>query len=199
VTQEFITRPIEYRDIGQAVELYNASVVANPEGFRIDPKESIKAFILRLMDMRGHGCGEFLVGTAGREVVSLGGLDPTGMRMSNTDGQLPEIARVHVHAAHQGHGYGRKTVEALIGVAEDYGFDDVQLHVTKTQKRAIALYRRMGFVPFYDQVFPLNDGTGREYPTLFFCRPVRFEQAEFHALRPPPQIRRAYAPALIAA
>lgn len=43
-------------------------------------------------------------------------------------------------------GYGKRLLKAAIAYAKDYGYEKMYLDSLSTSKKAIALYRRAGFV-----------------------------------------------------
>jgi putative acetyltransferase len=69
----------------------------------------------------------------------------------------------------RGRGYGRRLLEELIALARARGFRRLTLDTASVLHEAIALYRRMGFVPFQ----PAN-------------MPQRCDQAYVLHLAPPP-------------
>jgi GNAT superfamily N-acetyltransferase len=164
--KDFIIKPIERHDLEKADALFEASLKANPEGFRSKPSESNVDFMVRLMGYRATGTGDFLVGMLDEDIVAVAGLDPEGMKTTNPDGSFPELARVHVAAAYQKRGYGTATIQAVIGMAGNMRYEQMQLHVTKSQKSAIRLYEAMGWAAFHEEVFTGTDG--KFYPTLFY-------------------------------
>jgi ribosomal protein S18 acetylase RimI-like enzyme len=166
MSKDFIIRPIEKNDLEKADALFEASLMANPEGFRAKPSESNLDFMARLMGCRAKGTGDFLVGMLDRDIVAVGGLDPEGMRRTNPDGSFPELARVHVASAYQKRGYGTAIIQAVTHMAGNMGYERMQLHVTKSQKTAIRLYETMGWVKFHEEVFTGTDG--KFYPTLCY-------------------------------
>ena len=158
-------RSIEQDEIDEAVRLIDRSVSENPDGFLASPKESHKDYIFRLMEQRTKGRGDFLIGTFDEKIVAVGGLDAEGMKRLNPDGLIPECGKIHVAPEYQGYGFGYAMARELIEKSRDFGFETVQLHVTKTQEKAISLYRKLGFQSFHDATFTVD---GQVFPTLFF-------------------------------
>lgn len=130
-------------------ELYCHSIRCNPLGF--------------IQDLAFHGCliedipmwrkagGDVLVATGGEKVVGLGGLAPRNAHSA-------EMCKLHVDPEWQGQGIGRLIAIELVERARKARFSEVILHVTATQKAAIALYCSLGFreverVPFTTTVF----------------------------------------------
>jgi len=116
--------------------LYRDSIQRNPRGF--------------IQDLTFHGCliedirtwrragGDFLIASSGDKLVGLGGLAPQNPR-------LAELCKLHVDSEWQGRGIGRLIAMELVERARRVGFSEVELHVTATQKAAIALYWSLGF------------------------------------------------------
>ena len=61
------------------------------------------------------------------------------------DAETPELA-IAVAPEHRGRGLGGKMLVELFGLARRSGFGAISLGVSKENRRAIALYRRHGFV-----------------------------------------------------
>lgn len=57
-----------------------------------------------------------------------------------------EVKRLEVHPDYQGHGLGRKLMEATIAYARENLMPALHLNVSKTQSKPIALYKALGFV-----------------------------------------------------
>jgi GNAT superfamily N-acetyltransferase len=71
-------------------------------------------------------------------VVGLGEVVPV-------DGATCEFKRVHVVAEHQGFGIGKLLARTLLDEAHDLGYVRVVLDVLPSRRRALALWRSVGF------------------------------------------------------
>jgi len=136
MTAGIAIRPAGPNDFEPLGELYRHSIQRNPRGF--------------IQDLTFHGCliediltwrrtgGDFLVASSGDKLVGLGGLAPQNPR-------LAELCKLHVDSEWQGRGIGRRIAIELVECARRVDFSEVELHVTATQKAAIALYWSLGF------------------------------------------------------
>jgi GNAT superfamily N-acetyltransferase len=124
------------RDFEPLCELYRHSVTCNPLGFIQDL--AFHGSLIEKLPMWRKTGGDLLVAAGGRKVVGLGGLAPQ-------TAQSAELCKLHVDPEWQGQGIGRRIAVELVERAYRAGFSEVVLHVTATQKVAIALYRRLGF------------------------------------------------------
>jgi ribosomal protein S18 acetylase RimI-like enzyme len=136
MTRDIAIRPAAPKDFDLVRDLYHRSLKSNPKGF--------------VQDLAFHGCliqkmqhwreagGEMLVAVAGGGLAGFGGLAPH-------EGGRAELCKLHVDSKWQGRGIGRLLAAGLIYHACEAGFSEIELHVTATQKAAIALYRRLGF------------------------------------------------------
>ena len=118
--------------------LYAYSLRHNPAGFIQNPafRGDIFERTQKYREENGEILGLFLPdGT----LIGFGGLQ------KKKDG-LCELCNLHLHPDFQGQGLGRHMCEHLINLARTLGYHIVELHVTATQKRALDLYRRLGFV-----------------------------------------------------
>lgn len=61
------------------------------------------------------------------------------------DGTQREIARIVISTAHQGHGYAKKMVKALIDELAANGCKSVHLLVAKSNPAAVNTYKSLGF------------------------------------------------------
>ena len=82
--------------------------------------------------------GEFLVGTVGNEIVTMGALKKIS---ENT----AEIKRMRVKPAFQGRGFGREMLMKLESVASQRGLYRILLDTSTLQSAAISLYRKHGY------------------------------------------------------
>jgi ribosomal protein S18 acetylase RimI-like enzyme len=82
--------------------------------------------------------GEFLVGTAGEEVVAMGAVKKTGEDRA-------EIKYMRVDPEFQGRGFGRIMLFALERRAAELGYGTLHLDTAVRQKAARRLYERAGY------------------------------------------------------
>ncbi len=80
-----------------------------------------------------------------------------------------EIQRIYVAREWHGRGVAQMLMAEALRLAESGGADAVWLGVWERNPRAIAFYRRLGFVENGDHVFPLGDDPQRD---LVMVRPV---------------------------
>jgi ribosomal protein S18 acetylase RimI-like enzyme len=130
-------RSADAADFQPLMALYRRSILDNPRGF--------------IQDLTFHGSliehipgwrkqrGDVIVAYLENVLVGLGALAPL-------DAARAELCKLHVDADYQGAGVGRAICETLIATARRSGFFALELHVTLTQERAIALYQSLGFV-----------------------------------------------------
>lgn len=105
---------------------------------------------LRRIENLGPNVHEF-VGEVDGRVVATAGLVAFHGRMSHAG----EIAHIMVHDEFQGHGFGRRLLEALLDVADNHlGLVRVELVVYADNTAAVRLYERLGFV---------HEGVKRKY------------------------------------
>ena len=131
--------PISIVDMEAMERLYKASVAANPEGFiqDLDYHGSIIAFAGRVTDV--GGC--FAVAHCKEGIVGMVALNP--------DAAMPEQAmmcKLHVSKGCQGCGLGQKLCDFALAEGKRLGFKRVVLDVVTSQKPAIGLYKKNGFV-----------------------------------------------------
>lgn len=84
--------------------------------------------------------GALLLAYQGDTAVGCGGLRPLG-------DTLGEIKRVYVQPASRGGGLGAGITRALLAAARASGYDRVVLDTLPGMSAAIAVYRKLGFVP----------------------------------------------------
>lgn len=64
-----------------------------------------------------------------------------------------EVEQIYVHATHHGRGHGSRLIEHAIDTARAEGYPFIWLGVWENNRRAIAVYERLGFVPIGDHTF----------------------------------------------
>ncbi len=126
-------------DLAAMEVLYTQSVRANPAGFiqNLSYHGDIKTFARRVQ----NDGGRFAVGKVGDAVIAMGAL-----RIYPDRPKRAELCKLHVAAAHQGKGYGRMMSRYFLEQAEFIGLEEIVLHVTTSQKAAIGLYDKLGFL-----------------------------------------------------
>jgi len=81
-----------------------------------------------------------------------------------------EIQRIYVAGSWHGRGVAQALMAEALRLAEDGGADAVWLGVWERNPRAIAFYRKLGFVENGDHVFQMGDDPQRD---IVMVRPVR--------------------------
>ena len=80
-----------------------------------------------------------------------------------------ELQRLYVASAWQGKGLAPELMRRCLALAEAEGADQVWLGVWEHNPRAIAFYRKLGFLQVGDHVFPLGTDPQRD---LIMVRPA---------------------------
>ncbi len=80
-----------------------------------------------------------------------------------TGKQPIEIARIYVVRERIGQGVGAILMQACLAEAENRGCDTIWLDVWERNSRALAFYRKWGFVQVGTQVFQLGDDPQHDY------------------------------------
>ncbi|HEX9012179.1 MAG TPA: GNAT family N-acetyltransferase, partial [Anaerolineaceae bacterium] len=84
--------------------------------------------------------GVFLVLREGDQIIGTGAL-------RRYDGHTGEIKRVWLLPDYHGQGLGYRLMQALLGVARDYGYTKVRLQTSPSfQPRAFLFYQQLGFI-----------------------------------------------------
>lgn len=148
-------RPVAAQDADDMRALYVLSLRANAPGFVQDLSYhgDIFARATQYQSNRGEMLGIFADGG----LKGFGGL-------VRVDDSRVELGKLHLHPELQGLGIGRRMAEALIARARALGYDVITLHVTVTQKAAIGLYRKLGFVETERRVCTVLDA---DFDTVF--------------------------------
>ena len=165
MSEAIVTRSALEEDFVPLCALYHQSLQRNPAGF--------------IQDLAFHGCliaktrqwreagGDMLVALGGETVIGLGALAPHG-------GGKVELCKLHVDRAMQGRGIGRLLCDRLIARARELDFDEIELHVTRTQVAAVGLYRRFGFERLKEERFTTTVfGQPASFDTIFMRLPLR--------------------------
>lgn len=165
MSEGIVIRSALEEDFGPLCTLYHQSVRSNQAGF--------------IQDLAFHGCltdktrqwreagGDMLVALDGATLIGLGALAPHG-------GGTVELCKLHVSEAMQGRGIGRLLCGRLIDRARELDFDEIELHVTRTQVAAVGLYRRFGFERLKEERFTTTVfGQPAFFDTVFMRLPLR--------------------------
>lgn len=73
-----------------------------------------------------------------------------------------EVEQIYVLAAHHGRGHGRRLLDHALDTARAEGFPFIWLGVWEHNRRAMAVYEHLGFVPFGDHTFLFGDEEQRD-------------------------------------
>lgn len=137
-----IIRPVRYEDAGA---LRKACW----------PGRSLRAIQLRVqrvVDQTAHGLGWGRVAEVDGEVVGYG-------QLTHWKGRgAAEISNLAVAVAWRGHGIGTEIIQTLLAIARANQIQRVEIGAAKSNPRALALYRRLGFVVDRQVVLDLGDG-----------------------------------------
>ncbi|MEP7205566.1 MAG: GNAT family N-acetyltransferase [Casimicrobiaceae bacterium] len=78
--------------------------------------------------------------------------------MASDERSAVKLDKLYVDVAHQRAGVGRALIERVVGYARDLGANVVVLNVNKHNTRALAAYRRNGFVVRESAVVDIGGG-----------------------------------------
>lgn len=150
---------IQDTDLSEIQKLYCKSIMQNPDGFiqRLDLLPNIKDFILTTKKQGGS----FFCLKLNQEIIGMCGV-------IKKDDFAVELCKFHIKDIYQGRGFGKKMLLFVQNYAKEKGNQKILLHVSKTQDRAIKLYKSSG----YQLLFEKNCKVKLEekiytYPTLF--------------------------------
>lgn len=102
-----------------------------------------QAFRDRIDRLSRSDCGTFIVITEDGSVVGHALLDPLKLHVTSHVVDLT----IAVHEGHQGHGHGQRLLAHLLDWAKrNPRIERVELRVRSANGRAIALYKKLGFV-----------------------------------------------------
>ena len=121
-------------------EYYRELAARFETGF--DPTKSISANAAELTPP----AGAFVIARLGGQPIGCGALKAK-------DRNVGEIKRMWVSADARGLGVGRRILEALEGIAREFGLRTLRLETNRTLKEAQGLYRKCGYL----EVVPFND------------------------------------------
>ena len=135
------------KDLDKIEEIYLTSVKNNKEGFIQDTSYhgSIKDFV----EVVQNESGAFLCIFCNKKLVGIGALKQINKKET-------EMCKLHVNGDYKGKGLGFKLSEALISKAKEKGYKKVILNVTKSQKEAIGLYKKLGFKKTRDKFYEIK-------------------------------------------
>lgn len=133
--EPLLIRPFEAGDVLTLVEMY-ATLDAESRTMGLPPtrRPAIEDWLDRLTEN-----GWNLVAFDDGRAVGHVGVAPAGA-------EDPEFV-VFVHQDYQGRGLGTELVKQTVAYAADGGYDALTLSVSKGNRRAIDLYRHVGFEP----------------------------------------------------
>lgn len=149
-------RPLVSSDADRLRALYALSLSRNAEGFITNPTFHGDIFGRAQRYVSEYGAFLGLFDEAG-VMIGFGGL-------KQKDAGRAELCNLHLDAARQGQGLGKKLTLALLEEARELNYDIVELHVTVTQDKAIGLYKHLGFTETGRKVY---DVEGKSFDTLF--------------------------------
>ena len=163
-------RSADAEDFHALTALYQRSVAYNPQGF-IQDLSFHGSLVERIPSWRAQG-GDVVVAYRGGALVGLAALAPHDVARA-------ELCKLHVDPDRQGQGIGRALCDTLIAGAHRSGFLAIELHVTVTQTRAMALYESLGFVPHRRTLFEtVVFGEPVAFDTLHMCLPLSDSAAQ---------------------
>lgn len=150
---------ITNKDLLEVEQLYCKSIVQNPDGFiqRLDLLPNIKDFILTTKKQGGN----FFSLRLEEEIIGMCGL------IKKND-LVVELCKFHIKDIYQGRGFGGKMLDFVQEYAKIKGYKKLILHVSKSQERAIALYKKHLFKITSEEICEvILQETIYTYPTLF--------------------------------
>lgn len=137
-----VIRPFEPGDMTALVEMYAAiDDESRTMGLPPTDRAGIEAWLSRLTES-----GWNLIAFDGDRAVGHVGVAPAGAR-------APEFV-IFVHQAYQGRGLGTELVKQTVAYAADDGYETLTLSVSKGNRRAIQVYRNVGFESAEDPLAP---------------------------------------------
>ncbi|HEX5122574.1 MAG TPA: GNAT family N-acetyltransferase [Rhodanobacteraceae bacterium] len=146
----FTIAAAEERDIGEIADLFRAYEA------HIGVDLSYQGFASELATLPGKYApphGQLLIARnangAAIGCVALRPVDAPG---------CCEMKRLFVSTQGRGFGLGRALTEAIIAQASKLGYAELRLDTLPTMHEAIALYRKLGFVPI-EPYYPAREGT----------------------------------------
>ena len=92
----------------------------------------------------------YYLGYAGAELIGYTGVHP--------EEELLFLSKLYLKKQHRGHGYGRKMIEFVAGLARELGKSGVYLTVNRYNENTIAVYHATGFETVRTQVADIGNG-----------------------------------------
>jgi ribosomal protein S18 acetylase RimI-like enzyme len=154
-------RPLAHEDADSLRELYFRSLRLNVEGFVQNP--AFHGDIWQRAETYRENGGDMLGMFDGGKLICIGGLK----RKTET---TADVCNLHLDAAYQGRGLGRRFVMQLLARARTLGIETAELHVTASQKAAIGLYTSLGFKVTARRTYEIE---GNSYDTIFMALPLQ--------------------------
>lgn len=140
--EPLLIRPFEPGDVPALVEMYEAiDDESRTMGLPPTDRDGIDAWLTRLTES-----GWNLVAFDGDRAVGHVGVAPA-------EADDPEFV-IFVHQSYQGRGLGTELVKQTVAYAADGGYDALSLSVSKGNRRAIQVYRNVGFESEEDPLAP---------------------------------------------
>jgi RimJ/RimL family protein N-acetyltransferase len=133
--EPLLVRPFEAGDVSALVAMYEAlDAESGTMGLPPTGPEAVESWLARLTET-----GWNLVALDAGRAVGHVGVAPAGA-------DDPEFV-IFVHQDYQGRGLGTELVRQTVAYAADEGYDALSLSVSKGNRRAIHVYRTVGFQP----------------------------------------------------
>ncbi|WP_104697028.1 MULTISPECIES: GNAT family N-acetyltransferase [unclassified Helicobacter] len=161
---EITIAEIQENDLFEIEKLYFDSIRQNASGFiqRLDLMPDIKDVVFW---KKKQGDAFFYL-KKHQEIVGMCGL------VKKDDGVV-ELSKFHIKKEYQNQGLGKKMLLFVQKYASNNFFNKIVLHVSKTQKAAIALYLSQGFeiIEQRDCIVEIED-IRYCYPTFFMQKNI---------------------------
>jgi len=119
------------------------------------PERSCTAIQMRIqtaLDLAARGRGWGRVAEIADEVVGYGQITRWHKPY------VAEISNLAVSEPRRGLGVGTALIMELLAVAHREGIREVEIGVAQANRRAMALYERLGFIPFRKTILDMGDG-----------------------------------------
>lgn len=156
---EITIREIQESDLLEVEKLYFNSIKQNVSGFiqRLDLLPDIKDVVC----LKKRQEDAFFCLKVHQEIAGICGL-------VGRDNAIVELSKFHIKQKYQNQGLGKKFLVFMQEYARKQSFKKITLHVSKTQKPAIALYKKSGFSIVTEKDCIVNlDNMKYCYPTIF--------------------------------
>lgn len=144
--------------------LYACSLKNNPDGFIQDISYHGNIYDRFVSYANGGGVVRILKNEVDQKPIGM-------VALRAYDAKKAELCKLHLNQNFQGQGLGTMLLTDLLESAKQQGFEQIDLHVTVTQKPAIALYQKFGFVVSEQKECLVNVKNKVEsYDTLFMYK-----------------------------